>query len=237
MSQLTYDQAMKGLNRALELARAANRPEQQQDTIDDVLDRVFVSPRIVDQTVFEDWSARLRQLLSEMSSHQKTAAGAAADLRGLESQIKEATRALQQKMDTAIKIVPTIDQRIARAEDAITAAGREVATTLQRLEAVKNRQIEIDQTKLEALVSDLATRSIEKLLAERGAALAAQADERVRDATRRFEEAASVLDEQAAKTQARAAQMISKQLAQIDRVRDTVITEIEQRSSAATQIA
>lgn len=235
MSQLTYDQAMKGLNRALELARAANRPEQQQDTIDDVLDRVFVSPRIVDQTVFEDWSARLRQLLAEMSSHQKTAAGAAADLRGLENQIKDATRTLQQKMDTAIKIVPTIDQRIARAEDAINAAGREVATTLQRLEAVKNRQIEVDQAKLEALVAELATRSIEKLLAERGAALAAQADERVRDATRRFEEAASVLDEQAAKTQARAAQMISKQLAQIDRVRETVITELEQRSNAATQ--
>ncbi|MFZ4574004.1 MAG: hypothetical protein ACOYN0_06380 [Phycisphaerales bacterium] len=238
MSQLSYDQAMKGLNRALELARAANKTESQEDTIEDVLDRVFVSPRIVDQSAYEDWAARLRQLMAEMSGHQKTAAGAAAEFRSLESKVKDAAKSLQQKMETAIKIVPTIDQRLTRAEEAITAAGREVVTTLERLEGVKNRQLEIDRGRLESLVAELAAASVEKLLGDRAGAINAMIDARIQDAGAKLEHMSAGVEDRAGKAQARAAQLMSKQLGQLDRSRDAALADIEARlKDSASELA
>lgn len=166
MSKLTHEQAMKGLHRALELARAANQPEGGTESIDEILDRAFVSPRIVDQSVVEDWSSKMREVLQTAATQQKGLSSAAAEFKGLESDVRTSLRQLQQKMELAVKIIPTLDQRIEKTEAALNKAAAGMNSALERFEAAKNRKLEIDRAQLDKLVEQTAKAKIAGMMDE-----------------------------------------------------------------------
>jgi hypothetical protein len=171
MSKLTHEQAMKGLHRALELARVANQPEPGSETIEEILDRAFVSPRIVDQTVVEDWSSRMREVLQTAAAQQKGLSSAAAEFKSLEAEVGTTLRGLQQKMELAIKIIPTLDQRIEKTEAAINKATAGMNAALEKFEAAKSRKLEIDRAQLEKIVEQSAKAKVAGMMDEYRSAL------------------------------------------------------------------
>lgn len=86
------------------------------DDIERMLDRMFLSPRIVDQAALETFAESLRSLIRDAASHQRALDLASTEVKGLGGQLREASRELGERVDRAARVVPTVDQRVAALE-------------------------------------------------------------------------------------------------------------------------
>ncbi|MBX3380530.1 MAG: hypothetical protein KF805_10575 [Phycisphaeraceae bacterium] len=102
------------------------------------ISEVFVSPRVVDRRTFEEYSLTLQQLIREASGHGRTLEVTSTEVRTLRETVQSLTRDLQIRLDAAGKVLPSLEQRIARAE--------QTADSVARLTS--------DPSRLEGLIKD-----------------------------------------------------------------------------------
>ena len=108
------------------------------------LSEVFVSPRVVDRKTFEEYSLTLQQLIREASGHGRTLETTSLEVRTLRDNVQTLTRDLQSRVESATKLVPSLEQRIARAE--------QTADSVARLTSDPSRLEDLIRTNLASLV-------------------------------------------------------------------------------------
>ncbi|MGH7242427.1 MAG: hypothetical protein ACREJD_03300 [Phycisphaerales bacterium] len=102
------------------------------------LSDVFVSPRVVDRRTFEEYSLTLQQLIREASGHGRTLEVTSTEVRTLRETVQSLARDLQLRLDAAGKVLPSLEQRINRAE--------QIADSVARLTS--------DPARLESLIKE-----------------------------------------------------------------------------------
>lgn len=102
------------------------------------LNDVFISPRVVDRRTFEEYSLTLQQLIREASGHGRTLETTSSEVRTLRENVQSLTRDLQGRVESAGKLLPSLEQRITKAE--------QLADSVARLTS--------DPSRLEDLIKD-----------------------------------------------------------------------------------
>jgi hypothetical protein len=228
MSQTTHEQAMMGLKRAIEIAKSADSKPAAPESIDAILDRAFLAPRIVNERAYEDWSERLKELMHSAREERRLLADDIATLRSLSETLRASDNSLTGKIDLAAKAVPAIEQRMSRAEQALVRAATEAAEQVRRLEAAKDRRFEIDRVRIEGLIETIATQVITQLSTKLSEAHEQRMGEAGAAAHAALEDALRSTTDESARIQSRAVQMISRELARIDKVKESASHDIRE---------
>lgn len=183
----TREEAMAKLNTALEAARAAQRvspsgkskgtaalaelpsdpaPMMRASSVEGLLDRVFLSPRLVDQRAYDELGTTLKALVRDAASSGRTLANSAVEAKALSEGVRESIAALDSKIDTAARMLPTIDARSAKVEQLVDRMSTEVAGKLAEARAVIDGAVHIDREKIDALVRGVLAESVGRAVAE-----------------------------------------------------------------------
>lgn len=135
-----------------------------------VSDGPFITPRVLDQRAFDELSTTLKGLVGDATSRGQALQAAAIEVKSLSDGLREASKAIQQKLETAVRVLPQLEQRAAAAEAMINA-------TVDR-PAIERR--------LEEAVQRILDAALERLTADAAARLTARADELAREADARL---------------------------------------------------
>lgn len=88
----------------------------------EVIQEVFLSPRVVDREAFNDFSGSLRKLIEEAAEQRAALREAAAGATTAQQALKDAAGKNQPKLEAAIRALQLLDQRAGDAERALSAA-------------------------------------------------------------------------------------------------------------------
>lgn len=95
---------------------------QTSPDADQVIDGVFLTPRVVDQRAFEEYSASLKELIREASGRGQALRAAVGDVKVLGDNLRQATKEITGRLETAVKVMPTLEQRLGKAEQVLQLA-------------------------------------------------------------------------------------------------------------------
>lgn len=193
------------------------QPKNPNRGAEGVVDDVFITPRVVDRRALEEYSATLQDLVREAAGRGESLAVASSDVKALGESLREATKELKSRLELAVKIMPTLEQRLGKADQILQLATDRVklsehldktidALAAERLARVEQRAaaiVESAERRTAALESSAPTRTeglvreaLTKLEASAGA-IVAQSQEKIAGAHRavveRAETAASTL--------------------------------------------
>ena len=206
------------------------------DDIERMLDRMFLSPRIVDQAALETFAGSLRSLIRDAATQQRALDLASTEVKGLAGQLREASRELGDRVEGASRVVPTIDQRAAALESLLRQPGPRAQppdpATMDALaraaveRALQARTIETDA--LEARACTVLRRAEETLAQLEGAARALEGLSdgvvvRVAALAQQVEAARTDLDAAARGAEGRVAEL-NQQVSQLLASADTEVT-------------
>lgn len=135
---------------------------------------VFISPRVIDRRTFEEYSLTLQQLIREASGHGRSLEVTSTEVRTLRETVQSLARDLQVRLDAAGKVLPSLEQRIGRAEH--------IADSVARLTS--------DPARLEALIRD----NLGALVRSQGAEFEAACERTIQNAIARINERQEQLD-------------------------------------------
>ncbi|MBU6413702.1 MAG: hypothetical protein KGS45_09515 [Planctomycetes bacterium] len=83
---------------------------------------VFLTPRVVDAGTFASFSATLRELLADADERRHSLSTLHGEVSALRDALRALTTELEAKLMTAVKVIPAIDQRLGKVNDALTFA-------------------------------------------------------------------------------------------------------------------
>ncbi len=84
----------------------------------------------------------------------------------LGDQLREATRELQARVETAAKVIPTLDQRVVKAEQLLDLTGKELAARVSELREATTKGVSIDRERLAGLIRAETSSLIEDVVKE-----------------------------------------------------------------------
>lgn len=142
-------------------------------SIDDTLRQVFLSPRVIDQRSVDELSETLRGLIREAATQSRSLLCNTGEVKGLSAQLRSASQDLQQRVDEAGRVVPAIDERVAKVEGLLEQAGQTLATRLDDLKSFITKHAQIDTQAIALQVKQASDQAIQ---------------DAVQTALRRFEE-------------------------------------------------
>lgn len=163
-----------------------------------VAERVFLTPRVVDQNAFEDYSTRLRRLLEQVAGAAQTMAQAAIDAGTTHKGLLEASGTQRTTLEVTTKLLKALNAKAAEVEAMVTtlesrvsAAQEFEAQAVRRAEAIAAQMEERVRERIEAALRDVdqvaSTRKLEverlESLVTRGEAMLKAVD----DASERLE--------------------------------------------------
>ena len=90
--------------------------------LEGAMEQVFLSPRVVDERAFEELSGSLKGLIKDAAGQSRALIATTGEVKLLGDQLREATKELQARVETAVRVIPTLDQRMNRAEQLLDAA-------------------------------------------------------------------------------------------------------------------
>jgi len=169
-----------------------NPPDALDRTLEEAVERAFISPRVVDQAAFDSLAGTLRKLTTDAQTQARTLSTTSVQMGHMQESVRGLIKDLQGRIDGALKALPTLDTRISRTqalldrvsnETALTKA-RELRDTILREVAQQRDAIvqEAIQTALdgarERLTSDLSTIVRDALDQSRADAILAARDQR-----------------------------------------------------------
>jgi len=125
---------------------------------------------VVDQRTFDELSVTLKSLLKDAAGQSRILLGATGDVKSMGDQLRTANRDLQGKINTAVRLIPTIDQRIAKVEQLIVTVNRDVTA---RIEAFRDETAGFERL-LVARVQEEAEKAAARIFEEQLGALVAQ---------------------------------------------------------------
>lgn len=96
-------------------------------------DAVFITPRVLDQGAFREYADSLKGLIREAGGRRTELRTDAEEARQLSENLADATNRLRERLETTAKLLPTLDNRVKRAEQAMAQA-EESANLPARLE-------------------------------------------------------------------------------------------------------
>jgi ABC-type transporter Mla subunit MlaD len=101
-----------------ELKHAVARPTRLEPLAEDI----FLTPRVVDKRTFDEFAALLRELVRSAAEQGRSLRGAADQAGGVKAGLETVAAELTSKLESALKVVPALDQRTARAEQLVRLA-------------------------------------------------------------------------------------------------------------------
>lgn len=119
-----------------------------------VASEIFLSPRVIDQRSFEELSTLLRGLVKDAASQGRTLINTTGEVKSISQQLREATKELQTRVETAVRVVPTLDQRVAKAEQVLEKATGELAAREQSIRELVSKEASLDRAALQKLVQE-----------------------------------------------------------------------------------
>ncbi len=114
-------------------------------------DGVFLTPRVLDQTAFREYSDSLRGLIREAGGKRNELRTDAEEARQLCENLTQAADRLRDRLETTAKLLPTLDNRVRRAEEAIEQAA-DHANLPARLETRLGEHIAAMELRVTALL-------------------------------------------------------------------------------------
>lgn len=100
--------------------RVTVSPKFQSDA--DVSDQVFLTPRVLDQGAFREYTESLKHLIREANGKRSDLRADSEDARQLCENLTALTARLRERLETTAKLLPTLDDRVKRAERLLDAA-------------------------------------------------------------------------------------------------------------------
>jgi len=161
-------------------------------------DGIFLTPRVVDQTAFMRYTDALRGLIDQASAKSRSLEQSASRADESVGTIKEVLEELRTKMETAVRLIPTLDQRAEQARSVVGELGDFGTLREELASAFESRLDEIVQQRMADATAEIDRRAHES--AER----AQEASARVEAAAERLERMA---DEAETRVQDRIAQL------------------------------
>lgn len=147
---------------------------------DPAVEQIFLTPRVIDKRSFEEFSLTLQDLIRQAAGHSRLLQSTKADAGTLEGQLRDTAKELQSRLEKAAKLLPALEQRLTRAERLLEMA----------VDPAKHADV------------------VEKLIAERMAARAAEFELRlggaVEQLTARFRAEQEAVEARAREVEARA---------------------------------
>ena len=123
---------------------------------------MFLSPRVVDQRTFEEFSQTLRKLMERATGEQAALESSIAKVRGLDTEATEAADRLTRRLEAAGKLTPGLDARIEKAEAVLNGAideQRLQALIEQRLSAIASGPIRDLESRIEQAMAKAEARA------------------------------------------------------------------------------
>jgi hypothetical protein len=150
---------------------AASTGPAGEQWLEETLDQVFLTPRVVDERAFDELSGSLKSLVKDAAGQSRALIATTGEVKLLSDQLREATKELQQRVDTAVRVIPTLDQRVAKAEQVLDVTGKELAAKVTEMREVASRGVAIDRERLAAQVRTETAGILERILQEQAAVL------------------------------------------------------------------
>lgn len=128
-------------------------------------DEVFLTPRVVDQRAFEELAGSLKGIVRDAVQQSEALLTSTGDVKLLGQQLKDATRELQQRVESAVRVVPTLDQRVAKVEQVLDRAETTLSARESEIRDLTSREVTIDRTRLALMVEEHLTSIVQEKLA------------------------------------------------------------------------
>lgn len=152
-------------------------------------DQVFLTPRIVDQKAFEQFSETLKGLVRDAAGQSRTLLATTTEVKSLGDHLRAASKELQGRVETAVRVIPTIDQRVQRAEALAEQLGKELSAKQEQVRSLVEAQVAIDSARVREQVDGIVASMISERLAGVREEFARQTQEIVQNAVREVESA------------------------------------------------
>lgn len=202
----------------VELTPTPSNRDPVEQSLERAAEQVFLSPRVVDQRAFEDLTGTLQKVVREATVQGKSLHSTGEQVRGVTDQLRALMRELQQRTDSATKVLPLLEQQSKRVQELTTRVTHEAALSKAReVRDVVMKAVDEERAKAIASAKELvatevreAVRAIVREEVERAQVGVAHAmDARAAEAERRTEAAATEVSEQLAALRADAARIVA----------------------------
>lgn len=134
-------------------------------TIDETIRRIFLSPRVIDQRSADELSESLRGLVRDAAAQGRSLAATASEVKGLGGHLREATQQLRERVETAARVVPGIDERVAKVETLLNEAGRTLGDRLGELRAILADETRLDRAAIAEQVRAAVGSAVDSIVA------------------------------------------------------------------------
>lgn len=158
-------------------------------------EQIFVTPRIVDQKTFEQFSETLKGIVRDAAGQSRTLLAATTEVKSLGDHLRTASKELQGRVETAVRVIPTIDQRVQRAEVLADQISKDLTAKEERVQALVQTEVTIDPERVREQVDAIVGTMIDEKLASVRDEFARQTQEIVQGAVREVESAVVRLGE------------------------------------------
>ncbi len=108
-----------------------NENERAAAVADRVVEEAFLSPRVVDAATLSEFAGSLGELIRRAAEQREHLRRTVAEGENVAATLRDATGQAGEKLRPALKLIPTIDQKLAQAEQAMSRAA-EAAQTAER---------------------------------------------------------------------------------------------------------
>ncbi len=189
-----------------------------EQSLERAAEQVFLSPRVVDQRAFDDLTGTLQRVVREAAAQGKGLITTGDQVRGVTEQLRALMRELQQRTDSATKVLPLLEQQGKRVQELSARVTHEAALSKARevrdavIKAVEDERAKIVASAKEQVAEEVrqAVRALVRDEVERARAGVGEAlNARAADAERRTEAAATEICEQLAALRVDAARIIA----------------------------
>lgn len=146
-------------------ATLAPEPHPGPD-IEQVLDAIFLTPRVVDQRGFEELAGSLRGLARDAAAQNRTLQTTSAEVDRLSDSLRQATQELHARLETAARLMPTLDARVQKAEGLIDQTGAHLDDRLREIKSIASDDFKIDRERIAQRVREEVSGVVAKLIEE-----------------------------------------------------------------------
>ena len=161
-------------------AHAAHAPDHPAAR--GLADDIFLSPRVVDERSFDEFATTLRGLVTQAQSQTIALSTSTSEVKALGDELRGASKELWTRVEAAAKVVPGIDQRVAKAEKILATVNQDLTARLEKYREIAAGSLdeaslsEKARTSSRAIIELLARTELEPRASAAAAALDAAAE-------------------------------------------------------------
>lgn len=128
----------------------------------EVADQVFITPRVLDRGAFDDYAEGLKSLIREAAGRGQSLQTAMVDVKSMGDNLRQATNELKKRLETTVKIMPVLEQRLGKAEQVLQLAASETKLA-EHFEKTLSRLLAEHVARLETRIGEVVTGAEQRL--------------------------------------------------------------------------